>query len=62
MLLAAKFVGLLLHSGGRLNTLQAFVMEVVHTEPFTVAEGIFQMRYVGTWHYAAVLGEGVDTH
>lgn len=57
MLLAAKFVGLLVHSRGKLNALHGLVMEAVRTEPFTVAEGSFQMRYLGTWYEAAVLGE-----
>ena len=50
MLLAAKFVGLLVHSRGKLNALHGLVMEAVQTEPFTVAEGSFQMRYLGTWY------------
>lgn len=48
MSLAAKFVGLLLGSSGKLNATPGLVMEVVQTEPFTVAEDIFQMRYLGT--------------
>lgn len=47
---AAKFVGLLLGSSGKLNAMQGWVMEVVQTEAFTVAEDIFQMRYLGTWY------------
>lgn len=55
-LLAAKFVGLLIHSRGKLNALQGLVMEVVQTEPFTVAEGQFSDEIFG---YLRTVGCGI---